>query len=58
MYYYLAKCFCCKQEFKILEGTLKFQEYKRNRDGKYSCDDCNQKIEMEARKALFQKLNF
>ena len=53
---YEAVCFCCKQPFLLVEGTTKYQKYKRNMRGKFSCDSCDDKIHMEARKHMMSKL--
>lgn len=53
---YEALCFCCKKPFLLVEGTTKYQKYKRNMRGKFSCDSCDDKIHMEARKHMMSKL--
>ncbi len=58
MYHYVSNCICCKKDFKILEGSRKYQLYKQNMNGKFTCDDCSHKVELDARKALFGKLGF
>lgn len=55
MIYYEATCMYCKRPFKLLEGTRKYQEYKQNRNGKFACDDCERRIEADARKYLFDR---
>lgn len=56
MYYYEATCFCCKKLFKMMEGTRKYQLFKQNMKGKYSCENCDHKIYQEARKNLMARL--
>ncbi|MGN7476227.1 hypothetical protein ACTHOQ_00115 [Solibacillus silvestris] len=53
---YETTCFCCKKPFLLKEGTKKYQKFKRNMRGKFSCDACDDKIYMEARKHLLGKL--
>lgn len=55
MIYYEADCMYCKKPFKLLEGTRKYQQYKQNRNGKFACDDCERRIEADARKYLFDR---
>ena len=54
---YDVQCFCCKMTFQVVEGTKKYQYYKRNMNGKFSCDACDNKVFLEARKNLIGKLN-
>ena len=54
---YEVICFCCKQSFHVVEGTKKYQYYKRNMTGKFSCADCEDKIYVEARRNLISKLS-
>ena len=56
MIYYEATCFCCKKQFKMMEGTRKYQLFKQNMKGKFSCENCDHKIYLEARKNLIAKL--
>jgi hypothetical protein len=53
---YDVQCFCCKQTFQVVEGTRKYQLFKRNMKGKFSCEPCDNKIYLEARKSLISKL--
>lgn len=55
MIYYETICRYCKRPFKLIEGTRKYQEYKRNRNGKFACDDCERRIGGDARKYLFNR---
>jgi len=57
MIYYETTCICCKRQFKLLEGTRKYQLYKVNRQRRLTCEQCDQKIHAEARKSLLSKLN-
>ena len=56
MIFYESVCMCCKKNFKIIEGSLKYQKYKKNMNGRFSCEDCDQKIYLEARKYMFAKI--
>lgn len=53
--YYEAVCRYCKRPFKIVEGTVKYQQYKRNRNGKFACDTCERRVAADARKYLFNR---
>lgn len=53
---YSLRCIFCKKVFKVVEGTRKYKLYKQNMNGKFSCEDCDRKIELEARKGLLGKL--
>jgi hypothetical protein len=53
---YDVHCFCCKQTFQVVEGTQKYQYFKRNRNGKFACPSCEDKVYSEARANLFSKL--
>ncbi|WP_196244013.1 hypothetical protein [Lysinibacillus fusiformis] len=53
---YSVSCIFCKKTFEVVEGTRKYALYKRNMKGKFSCEDCDSKIEREARKGLLGKL--
>ncbi|MGE8000311.1 hypothetical protein ACQKOF_16845 [Lysinibacillus sp. NPDC093190] len=54
---YSLRCIICKEIFEVVEGTRKYTLYKQNMNGKFSCEDCDRKIELEARKGLLGKLN-
>ncbi|MGE7925931.1 hypothetical protein ACQKND_22490 [Viridibacillus arvi] len=56
MIYYKTVCTCCRETFKIIEGTKKYEFYKRNMKGKFVCETCGNKIYLEARKSLISKL--
>ncbi|QQP10941.1 hypothetical protein FJQ98_17010 [Lysinibacillus agricola] len=53
---YSARCIFCKKTFEVVEGTRKYKLYKQNMKGKFSCEDCDSKIKLEARKGLLGKL--
>ncbi|MFF5996145.1 hypothetical protein AAGS61_15535 [Lysinibacillus sp. KU-BSD001] len=55
MIYYEIHCRYCKKPFKLEEGTRKYQQYKQNRNGQFSCDDCDRRIESDSRKYLFDR---
>ncbi len=55
MIYYESVCVCCKKTFKIVEGTKKYKFYKRNMNGAFFCDSCEEKIYSQARNSLFAK---
>ena len=43
MIYYESVCMCCKKKFKIMEGSLKYQKYKKNMGGRFSCETATRK---------------
>lgn len=55
MIYYETTCRYCRQTFRLVEGTAKYARYKKNRDEKFSCDDCDRRIEADSRKYLFDR---
>lgn len=48
-------CCYCRQVFKLNEGTPKYMRYKKNPHARFSCDDCDRKIEADSRKYLFDR---
>ncbi|GIN88822.1 hypothetical protein J6TS2_52080 [Heyndrickxia sporothermodurans] len=54
MIVYEVICLCCKKAFQLHEGTAKYKQFKKNRKGKFCCDDCSHKIKMEAIKHFFR----
>ncbi|MEF3306202.1 DUF2197 domain-containing protein [Paenibacillus sp. GYB003] len=42
------KCYSCKKVFRVDEGTEEYKQYKKNRNGLYCCEECNEKIRLEA----------
>ncbi|MBJ8030489.1 DUF2197 domain-containing protein [Bacillus cereus group sp. N21] len=54
MIFYEVICFCCKNVFRVYEGTRKYNQFKKNQEGKYCCDECSHKIQLEAIKHLFR----
>ncbi|MFL0582053.1 DUF2197 domain-containing protein [Solibacillus silvestris] len=54
---YETICYCCKKPFLLIEGTVKYRNYKRNMQGKFSCDSCDNKIFSEARSHFLRKIN-
>ncbi|PEI81476.1 DUF2197 domain-containing protein [Bacillus toyonensis] len=54
MIFYEVICFCCKNVFRVYEGTEKYKQFKKNPNGKYCCDECSHKIRLEAIKHFFR----
>ncbi|WP_169817974.1 hypothetical protein [Caryophanon latum] len=52
---YEVTCRFCQQPFLLVEGTAKYMRYKKNRAEKFSCDDCDRRIEADSRKYLFDR---
>ncbi|RID83313.1 DUF2197 domain-containing protein [Peribacillus asahii] len=57
MIYYEVLCYSCKKIFRVYGGTLKYQQFKVNRNGIYCCEDCNLKIRLDAIKYFFRYLD-
>lgn len=55
MFYYEITCRYCGKLYKLMEGTKKYQQYKEDRQRKFSCDDCERRIEADSRKYLFNR---
>ena len=55
MIYYEIICRYCRKPFKLEEGTPKYMRYKQRRHEKFSCDDCDRRIEDDSRKYLFDR---
>ncbi|WP_235864098.1 DUF2197 domain-containing protein [Sutcliffiella halmapala] len=54
MFYYEVLCFSCKKVFRVYEGTLKYKQFKENRESKYCCEECSHQIRLEAIKNFFR----
>lgn len=52
---YTTTCIICKEKFELIEGTKKYREYKVNRDKKFWCDSCEEKIISQARKGFISR---
>lgn len=49
-------CYCCKRTFYAIEGTQAYDHLKRNRKGLHCCEECKNRIELEARLELGRRL--
>lgn len=49
-------CYGCKRAFIAFEGTSAYDRAKRNKNGMYYCEDCKNRIELEARLQLGRRL--
>lgn len=54
MVFYEVMCICCKQIFRVYEGTEKYNRYKKDRNAKFCCEECNHNIRLEAIKNFFR----
>lgn len=52
---YETTCCYCRKPFLLLEGSVKYMRYKKNREARFSCDDCDRRIEADSRKYLFDR---
>ncbi|WP_425388177.1 DUF2197 domain-containing protein [Ectobacillus panaciterrae] len=55
MIYYEVVCISCRKIFRVYEGTQKYKQFKENRKGKYTCEQCSHDIRLEAIKNFFNK---
>ncbi|WP_425388122.1 DUF2197 domain-containing protein [Ectobacillus panaciterrae] len=55
MIYYEVVCISCRKIFRVYEGTQKYKQFKENRKGKYTCEQCSHNIRLEAIKNFFNK---
>ncbi|MGG3281113.1 hypothetical protein [Paenibacillus solani] len=49
-------CYSCRREFYVIEGTQAYDRVKRNSTGMHCCEDCKNKIELEARLQFGRRL--
>lgn len=49
-------CYHCRREFYVIEGTQVYDRVKRNFNGMHCCEDCKNRIELEARLQLGRRL--
>ncbi len=49
-------CYSCRREFYVTEGTQDYDRVKRNSKGMHLCEDCKNRIELEARLQLGRRL--
>jgi len=55
IFYYEVICICCRKKFRVYEGTLRYKQVKENMKGKYTCEECDHNIRLEAIKNFFNK---
>nr|WP_218099926.1 DUF2197 domain-containing protein [Paenibacillus allorhizosphaerae] len=48
MFSYEAICFVCQKVFKAEEGSQKYKQLKEDRKGMHYCEQCNDKIRLQA----------
>jgi uncharacterized protein YlaI len=48
MFYYDVLCYNCKKTFRVYEGSLKYKQAKERKDKLFCCEDCADKIRIEA----------
>ncbi|MDF2713559.1 MAG: hypothetical protein K0R28_484 [Paenibacillus sp.] len=44
-----STCYICREAFDVLEGTQAYDRVKRNLKGMHCCENCKERIELEAR---------
>lgn len=55
MFYYDVLCFSCKKTFRAYEGSLKYKQAKERKVKYFCCEDCADKIRIEAILNFFRK---
>lgn len=55
-FHYQVACYICRRVFDVIEGTQAYDLVKRNRKGMHCCEDCKQRIELEARLQFGRRL--
>lgn len=53
MIFYTIRCITCMQDYKIIEGSKLYKEYKENPSEQRMCQDCVEQIERDAKKQFF-----
>ncbi|OXS56686.1 hypothetical protein B1A99_20460 [Cohnella sp. CIP 111063] len=56
LFCFRTTCYSCKRTFYVTEGTQAYDQMKRNRKGLHCCEDCKNRIELEARLELGRRL--
>jgi uncharacterized protein YlaI len=56
LFCFRATCYSCKRAFDVIEGTQAYDRVKRNLKGIHCCEDCKNRIELEARLSLGRRL--
>lgn len=57
MFYYEVLCYNCKKTFNVYEGSLKYKQAKEKSVKFFCCEDCAEKIRIEAILSLMQRIN-
>lgn len=51
-----STCYSCRRTFYVMEGTQAYDRMKRNINALHCCEDCKNRIELEARLQLGRRL--
>ncbi|ULL14823.1 DUF2197 domain-containing protein [Paenibacillus sp. H1-7] len=57
MFYYEVLCFSCKKTFKANEGSLKYKQAKERKVKYFCCEECADKIRIEAILSFMNRIN-
>ncbi|RXZ79192.1 DUF2197 domain-containing protein [Paenibacillaceae bacterium] len=57
MFYYEVLCFSCKKTFKAYEGSLKYKQAKERKVKYFCCEECADKIRIEAILSFMNRIN-
>lgn len=57
MFYYDVLCYICKKTFRVYEGSLKYKQAKERKVKFFCCEDCADKIRIEAILNFMREIN-
>ncbi len=57
MFYYDVLCFSCKKTFRAYEGSLKYKQAKESKVKYFCCEECADKIRIEAILSFMNRIN-
>ncbi|GAK41793.1 DUF2197 domain-containing protein [Paenibacillus urinalis] len=57
MFYYDVRCYNCKNTFRVYEGSQKYKQAKERKDKFFCCEDCADKIRIEAIMNFMREMN-
>jgi len=56
LFRFRSTCYSCRRAFDVIEGTQAYDRVKRNFKGMHCCEDCKNRIELEARLRLGRQM--
>jgi len=57
MFYFEVLCYSCKKTFRAYEGSLKYKQAKEKKVKYFCCEECADKIRIEAILNFMSKIN-